>query len=94
MPRSKTAKPAHRLSGGGPRKSDRAGEPIFRTDGTSRAFLQGRNILTAVPAGEQWRVKAIDSHGGVALLGIFPGRLEALGAAVLVAHNCGARVVP
>jgi hypothetical protein len=51
-------------------------------------------LITAIPCGERWRVKTIGSSGSVALLGSFGGRLVALGAAVLLAEQCGARVIP
>ena len=52
------------------------------------------NIVTAIPCGEWWRVKVISTSGEVQLLGMFEGRLEALGAAVLLAAQTGAKVVP
>jgi hypothetical protein len=51
-------------------------------------------VLTAVPIGTRWRVKAINQSGDVALVGAFEGRLSALGAAVLLAEQLGAQVVP
>jgi hypothetical protein len=57
-------------------------------------YGQFQAICTAVPVGRQWRVKAISASGDVSLLGLFEGRLAALGTAVLVAEQAGARVVP
>ena len=50
-------------------------------------------LITAVPAGAEWRLKAIEPDGTVALGTIFSNRLEALGAGVLVAERCGGRVL-
>lgn len=50
-------------------------------------------ILTAVPVGKLWRVKALDASR-VDLFGVFSSRLEALGAATLFAAHVGGRVVP
>ena len=52
------------------------------------------SLITAVPAGTEWRLKAIGPDGTVALGTIFSNRLEALGAGVLVAERCGGRVLP
>ena len=51
-------------------------------------------LITAVPAGTEWRLKAIGPDGTVALGTIFSNRLEALGAGVLLAKRCGGRVLP
>ena len=51
-------------------------------------------LVTAIPAGEYWRLKAVSSCGSIRLPAIFGNRLEALGAGVLVANHCGGRVVP
>ena len=53
-------------------------------------------LFTAVPANQRWwRVKAVSCNGDVALFPhLFANRLEALGAAVMVAHRRGARVLP
>ena len=51
-------------------------------------------LITAVPAGTEWRLKAIGPDGTVALGTIFSNRLEALGAGVLVAERCGGKVLP
>ena len=51
-------------------------------------------IVTAIPTGRRWRLKALGPDGAVALPDIFRNRLEALGAGVLLAEHCGARVVP
>ena len=56
--------------------------------------LENQAIVTAIPAGRRWRVKAISGAGDVTLLGVFDGRLAALGAAVLLAEQAGGRVVP
>jgi hypothetical protein len=50
--------------------------------------------ITAVPTGEWWRIKAVSASGETTLLGRFDGRLPALGAAVLLAEQVGAQVVP
>ena len=51
-------------------------------------------LITAVPAGTEWRLKAIGPDGTVALGTIFSNRLEALGAGVLLAERWGGRVLP
>ena len=50
-------------------------------------------VLTAVPAAEKWRMKAVSEGGAIHLPGIFRNRLEALGACVLLAQQCGGKVV-
>ena len=52
------------------------------------------SVLTAVPVGPSWRVKAIAQGGEITLLGRFDGRLAALGAALLLSAQCGGRAVP
>ena len=54
--------------------------------------LQG--ILTAIPVGERWCIKAISASGEVVRVGSFDRRLTALDAAVLLAKRTGARIVP
>ena len=51
-------------------------------------------IVTAIPAGRNWRLKAVGPSGSIKLPDIFSNRLEALGGAVLLANQCGARVIP
>ena len=51
-------------------------------------------LITAIPAGTEWRLKAIGPDGTIALGTIFSNRLEALGAGVLLAKRCGGRVLP
>ena len=51
-------------------------------------------LVTAIPAGVRWRLKTVSSYGSISLPPIFSNRLEALGAGVLVANQCGGRVVP
>jgi hypothetical protein len=61
---------------------------------TNRSAPKLQGVITAIPAGRHWRIKAQSDNGDVAVLGLFSGRLEALGAAVLLARNTGAEVVP
>jgi hypothetical protein len=56
--------------------------------------LQASSIVTASPCGEWWCVKIISASGDVQLLGKFEGRLAALIAAVRLAGQIGAEVVP
>lgn len=56
--------------------------------------LDAPQLVTAVPCGGRWKIKAIGASGSIALLGSFGGRLPALGAAVLLAQRWGARVTP
>lgn len=53
-------------------------------------------LLTAVPAGSRWCLKAVDTGAGstVRLPDCFGSRLEALGAGVLLAQHCNGRVIP
>ena len=53
-------------------------------------------LLTAIPANHRWwRLKAVNYDGDTVILpGVFPGRLQALGAAVLLAEQCGGTVRP
>ena len=52
-------------------------------------------IITAIPAGRKWRLKTLSPRGdSVKLPDIFTSRLEALGGAVLLASQFGARVIP
>ncbi len=74
------------------RTDDRLVGTIVREDiPTTRP---GQGVLTPVPAGPQWRLKSL--HGEVVELlpAIFASRLEALIAAVRLAKNSGARVLP
>ena len=52
------------------------------------------SIVTAIPAGRNWRIKAIGRDGETVLLGRFDGRLAALGACVLLAKQCSGVAVP
>jgi hypothetical protein len=67
---------------------------IARNRAAKAVGLNNSQILTAVPVGTLWCVKAITKSGDKALIGAFEGRLTALGAAVLLAEQFGARVVP
>jgi hypothetical protein len=51
-------------------------------------------LLTAIPVSKQWRMKAVSGDESIYLPGIFRNRLEALGACVLLARQCGGEVVP
>ena len=51
-------------------------------------------VLTAVPIGTRWCVKALSPDGEVALLGKFDSRLIALGAALIISEQTGGRAVP
>jgi hypothetical protein len=51
-------------------------------------------VFTAVPRGLAWQVKALSPNGDVSRHGRFNGRLEALGACVLLARQCGGEVRP
>lgn len=54
---------------------------------------QAPDVFTAIPVGPRhWRVKAL-STGHIELLGLFNSRLQALGAAVLLARQVGGSVV-
>jgi len=50
--------------------------------------------VTAIPSGRNWQLKAFGPSGSVRLPDIFTSRLEALGAGVLLAGQCGGRVIP
>jgi hypothetical protein len=67
---------------------------IARDNAAKVAGLNNPYLLTAVPTGTRWCVKAIGPNGTVQLFGRFDGRLPALGAAVLLAEQVGAQVVP
>ena len=75
----------------------RAGIPGLEN---ASAFYKSQNldseqgILTVIPVGEGWCIKALYAKGEVIRFGSFDSRLEALGAAVLLAEHLGARVVP
>jgi hypothetical protein len=58
----------------------------------SAAFPVNQLVLTAAPASNRWRMKAISDGRAFALPGIFQTRLEALGACVLLAQQWRARV--
>lgn len=58
------------------------------------AAIAAGSIVTAIPVGRDWCVKAISPDGEALLLGRFGGRLSALGAGVLLAARAGARIVP
>ena len=68
----------------------------FKHQDSAEATRAGEKcpLITAVPAGTEWRLKAIGPDGTVALGTIFSNRLEALGAGVLLAERCGGRVLP
>ena len=52
-------------------------------------------LITAVPVGMRWRLKALDHVGGVDMLpAVFHNRLEALGAGVLLARQCRGTLLP
>lgn len=54
----------------------------------------GQAILTAILAGTLWRLKSLHGEAVELLPAVFGGRLEALGAGVLLAERCGARLMP
>lgn len=63
--------------------------------GAEQTGIDEPSVLTAIPAGQRWRMKALASNGNVELLpAVFNNRLEALGACVLLANRCGAEVRP
>lgn len=79
------------------RREPGAGNEVAVEIGPSKDTQQLRLdqvLVTAIPAGERWRLKAVSSCGSVNLPPIFGNRLEALGAGVLIANQCGGRVVP
>jgi hypothetical protein len=69
---------------------------IFKACPTAAEDGSGTNtpLFTAIPFGEFWQVKAVGRNGETKLLGLFNGRLSALGAATLLAARTGARVAP
>jgi hypothetical protein len=68
---------------------------VLFPDCQHKAPQQSRVIITAIPAGQDWRLKAIGPDGAIKLSAdLFRNRLEALGACVLVAQRCGARLLP
>jgi hypothetical protein len=75
----------------GSRRNPYPAEPFYESDNTS-----GCNgpLLTAIPCGKRWRLKTLGSRATVELPAIFHNRLEALGACVLLAKQCGGRVIP
>ena len=88
-PDKRTAPVAGR--GGGDRHSgssirDRVGKPIFP--------VSQDPTFTAVPLGARWQVKILSPNGDIAYLGCFDDRLRSLGASVLLAEQCGGKVVP
>ena len=72
---------------------ERKGDSATRRDGADKAAGGNTPTITAVPAGEWWRIKAVSQGGETTLLGQFDGCLPALGAAVLD-EQVGGRVVP
>jgi hypothetical protein len=52
------------------------------------------SILTAIPSGRFWRVKAVHGKTVELLPAVFSNRLTALIAAARLAEHCGARVLP
>ena len=76
-----------------PRAADKDQSNSAATD-ADKAAGGNTPTITAVPAGEWWRIKAVSQGGETTLLGQFDGRLPALGAAVLLAEQVGGRVVP
>ncbi len=62
---------------------------------TSLDFQSNETFLTAIPAGTEWCVKAINADGkGIRLPYFFRSRFEALGAGILLAVRCKWKVVP
>ena len=51
-------------------------------------------LITAVPVGVWWRLKALSPVGTVEMPSIFSNRLETLGAGVLLARQCRGAVLP
>ena len=74
--------------------SGRAAELISSFIDSNANQLEASSIITASPYGEWWCVKVVSASGDVQLLGMFEGRLEALGAALILGESAGARVVP
>ena len=79
------------LAVSGSRRNPYPAEALYESDNTS-----GCNgaLLTAIPCGRRWRLKALSPRGSVELPSIFSNRLEALGACVLLAEQCRGRVIP
>ena len=50
-------------------------------------------FLTAVPAGEQWTLKAIPRDGSTSCAGIYATRIEALEVAERIAKRIGAEFI-
>jgi len=50
--------------------------------------------FTAVPLGTSWQVKCLSPNGDIAYRGCFDDRLRSLGAGVLLAKQCGGKVLP
>src|SRR5688500_3501623 len=100
MPSLNAAKAATGVSRCDLRKSDRLGGAVSVQADTKTAVdfqaPRGRVLLTAIQRGvATWLVKTISPDGDVAVLpGVHPNRLQALGAAVLVARRCQGEVVP
>jgi hypothetical protein len=67
---------------------------IARDKAAKAVGVNNPQLLTAAPVGTRWCVKAITQSGDAALVGAFDDRLSALGAAVLVAEQVGAQVLP
>ena len=93
-----------------PPNNKQRGRPGWRSGGLAKSSLNDidtqrdskdllarqATLATAIPANPHWwRLKAISPEGEAVILpGCFPGRLQALGAAVMLAEKCGGRVVP
>jgi hypothetical protein len=73
---------------------DNTSSLVARNDAAELDAIHGPRLVTAIPCGKRWRVKVIGFGGSVALLGSYGSRLVALGAAVLLSEQCGARVIP
>lgn len=69
-------------------------EPIASDDAAISSGTNNPTLFTAVPCGTGWRVKVLSPAGETSLLGIFDGRLSALGAAVLLAAQSDGHVLP
>jgi hypothetical protein len=80
------------IIGLGPRPRNNS-NTIDRNDAAEIAATVSPLVVTAIPCGTRWQVKAIGPDVSVNL-GLFEGRLPALGAAVLFAEQVGGRVVP
>ena len=86
--RKRTRKDMSYLTRGGSRCN------ILPTSDCFDAAIGAGSILTAIPVGRKWCIKAIAKDGEITLLGYFEGRLATLGAAVLLSLQCCGRVVP